>query len=165
MISTTESASLLRTLEEQSKVGRGGTLIVVTGAIAQHWTQPLRGLVESSVSLWSSPASQRTRSPIGLSPTMAAATSCKRGVGPSVAPQQQRWSADEPNRSASPGHSRSRGRRSCALGCVRLQSGLRRHRGHHPIFGAALLSTAVAVLLRRLECRCRWPRSSRLASS
>lgn len=36
VISTTESASLLRTLEEQSKVGRGGTLIVVTGTIAQH---------------------------------------------------------------------------------------------------------------------------------
>ncbi len=36
LIAATESASLVRTLEEQTRMGRGGTLVVVTGAIAQH---------------------------------------------------------------------------------------------------------------------------------
>jgi uncharacterized protein (DUF58 family) len=36
LIATTESASLIRSLEDQSKIGRGGTLVVVTGIIAEH---------------------------------------------------------------------------------------------------------------------------------
>jgi uncharacterized protein (DUF58 family) len=36
LIATTESASLVRSLEDQSKIGRGGTLVVVTGVIAEH---------------------------------------------------------------------------------------------------------------------------------
>lgn len=36
LIDRTESASLIGSLEEQTKVGRGGTLVVVTGRIAQH---------------------------------------------------------------------------------------------------------------------------------
>ena len=36
LIATTESASLVRSLEDQSKIGRGGTLVVVTGIIAEH---------------------------------------------------------------------------------------------------------------------------------
>ena len=36
LINTTESASLVRTLEEQTRIGRGGTLVVVTGLVAQH---------------------------------------------------------------------------------------------------------------------------------
>ncbi len=36
LIDTTESASLVRTLEDQTRIGRGGTLVVVTGAVAEH---------------------------------------------------------------------------------------------------------------------------------
>ena len=36
LIDTTESASLIRTLEEQTRVGRGGTLVVITGNLTQH---------------------------------------------------------------------------------------------------------------------------------
>lgn len=36
LVHPTESASLVRTLEEQTRVGRGGTLVVITGSIAQH---------------------------------------------------------------------------------------------------------------------------------
>lgn len=36
LIATTESASLVRTLEEQSRMGRGGTLVVVTGGVVKH---------------------------------------------------------------------------------------------------------------------------------
>lgn len=36
LIDSTESASLIRTLEEQTKMGRGGTLVVVTGNIVDH---------------------------------------------------------------------------------------------------------------------------------
>ena len=36
LIDTTESASLVRTLEEQTRVGRGGTLVVITGELTQH---------------------------------------------------------------------------------------------------------------------------------
>lgn len=36
LVDRTESASLIRTLEEQTRTGRGGTLVVVTGSIVQH---------------------------------------------------------------------------------------------------------------------------------
>lgn len=36
LIASTESASLIRTLEEQTRTGRGGTLVVVTGTPAPH---------------------------------------------------------------------------------------------------------------------------------
>ncbi|MEM8926004.1 MAG: DUF58 domain-containing protein [Actinomycetota bacterium] len=36
LITTTESASLIRTLEEQTKSGRSGTLVVVTGHLTDH---------------------------------------------------------------------------------------------------------------------------------
>lgn len=36
LVSATESASLVRTLEDQTKVGRGGTLVVVTGRLVNH---------------------------------------------------------------------------------------------------------------------------------
>ena len=36
LIDTTESASLVRTLEEQTRVGRGGTLVVITGELTDH---------------------------------------------------------------------------------------------------------------------------------
>jgi len=36
LITATESASLVRTLEDQTRTGRGGTLVVITGAIAEH---------------------------------------------------------------------------------------------------------------------------------
>ena len=36
LIDMTESASLVRTLEEQTRVGRGGTLVVITGEMTQH---------------------------------------------------------------------------------------------------------------------------------
>jgi uncharacterized protein (DUF58 family) len=36
LIDMTESASLIRTLEEQTRIGRGGTLVVVTGELTQH---------------------------------------------------------------------------------------------------------------------------------
>ena len=36
LIDTTESASLIRTLEEQTRVGRGGTLVVITGELTKH---------------------------------------------------------------------------------------------------------------------------------
>ena len=36
LIDTTESASIVRTLEEQTRVGRGGTLVVVTGHLSDH---------------------------------------------------------------------------------------------------------------------------------
>ncbi len=36
LIDLTESASLIRTLEDQTKVGRGGTLVVVTGHVTDH---------------------------------------------------------------------------------------------------------------------------------
>ncbi|MEM7339122.1 MAG: DUF58 domain-containing protein [Actinomycetota bacterium] len=39
LIDWTESASLIRSLEEQTKTGRGGTLVVVTGSIAEHLEQ------------------------------------------------------------------------------------------------------------------------------
>lgn len=36
VINATESASLVRTLEDQTRIGRGGTLVVVTGGITEH---------------------------------------------------------------------------------------------------------------------------------
>lgn len=36
LVSTTESASLVRSMEEQTKLGRGGTLVVITGQLTDH---------------------------------------------------------------------------------------------------------------------------------
>ncbi len=36
LIDMTESASLVRSLEEQTRIGRGGTLVVITGQLTQH---------------------------------------------------------------------------------------------------------------------------------